>query len=309
MDNSIVFFAGSSHPELAQEICSELNILQGEISIKTFPDGELSIEILEDVEGRDVFVLQSLSGHPSHYLMELLIMIDALKRSSARNITAVVPYLSYCRQDRRDKPGTPITAKLVANLLASAGISHLITCDLHSDQIEGFFEIPVTHIHCQKLLSEHIKKMSEDNFIIVAPDMGSLKIAETMARSMDAELAVIKKNRLNAFDVDMTLIGDVRNKNVLIPDDLCSTAGTLVSAAKLCQEKGAKQVIATATHGLFVSNALDKIESSNIAFLVVSNTIPSHSLSSKITYVTISTLLADAIRNISKQRVNFSHCC
>ncbi|NGX37062.1 MAG: Ribose-phosphate pyrophosphokinase, partial [Chlamydiae bacterium] len=290
MDDSIVFFAGSSHPELAEEICAQLNIAQSEISLKAFPDGELSVEILEDVEGRDVFILQSLGVNPNHYLMELLIIIDALKRSSAKSITAIVPYLSYCRQDRRDRPGTPITAKLVANLLSSAGVDHLITCDLHSDQVEGFFEIPVTHLRCQKLLSDHVKKSIEENFIVVAPDIGSIKIAETMAKFLDVELAVIKKERFNSFDVEMTLIGDVANKNVLIPDDLCSTAGTLISAAKLCKEKGAKKTIATATHGLFVGNAIEKIESSNLISLIVANTIPSKIQSSKILSASIASM-------------------
>lgn len=299
MNNSPLFFAGSSHRELAIEICTELRIPLGAVSLGSFPDGEISVEILEDVRGRDVFILQSLAIDPNRYLMELLIMVDALKRSSAKSITAIVPYLGYCRQDRRNKPGVPITAKLVANLLSSAGTNHLMTFDLHSDQVEGFFEIPVTHLHCQELLCSHVKELLGENLIVVAPDIGSIKIAEAMAKLLKVDLAVIKKERLNSADVEMTLIGDVANKNVLITDDLCSTAGTLVAAAKLCQERGAQKVIGAITHGLFVKDAMAKIESSALLSLLTTNTIPPHdqlSASTKIDQISIAKIIAKAIR-------------
>jgi ribose-phosphate pyrophosphokinase len=187
----------------------------------------------------------------------------------------------------------------VANLLSSAGIHHLITFDLHSDQIEGFFEIPVTHLHCQELLCSHVKDLLEENCIVVAPDIGSIKIAEAMAKLLKVELAVIKKERLNSTDVEMTLIGDVAHKNVLIADDLCSTAGTLVAAAQLCQQRGAQKVVGAITHGLFVKDALAKIESSALQSLLITNTIPSHdshSRSTKINQISIAKIIAEAIR-------------
>lgn len=309
MNNSPpLFFAGSSHRELAQEICAELRIPLGAISLGSFPDGEISVEILEDVRGRDVFILQSLAADPNRYLMELLIIIDALRRSSAKSITAIVPYLSYCRQDRRNKPGVPITAKLVANLLSSAGTSHLMTFDLHSDQVEGFFEIPVTHLHCQELLSSHVKNLLGENLIVVAPDIGSIKIAEAMAKLLKVDMAVIKKERLNSVDVEMTLIGDVTNKNVLISDDLCSTAGTLVAAAKLCQKRGAQKISGAITHGLFVKDAIAKIESSALLSLLITNTIP-FSTSTKITQISVAKIIAKAIREMgsfSKDRWEYT---
>jgi ribose-phosphate pyrophosphokinase len=273
-----LLFAGSSHPELANEISVELGISLGRRDLSQFPDGELSVEIQEDVRGKDVFVLQSIAADPNRYLMELLIMIDALKRASAKSIVAIIPYFGYCRQDRKNKPGVAIAAKLVANLLVTAGATHLITWDLHADQIEGFFEIPVDHLHCQKLLCETAKKLIGENCIVV-----------------------VNKQRLNFFDVKATLIGDVANKNVLIADDLCSTGGTLVAAANLCREAGAKKIIAAVTHGLFVGNAMKKIESSTLESLFVTNSTPfldQFSKAAKIDTLSIAPMIAEAIKNI-----------
>ena len=294
MPNHPLFFTGSSHPQLAQKTCKEIGIPLGKLSLKLFPDNEISVEILEEVKGRDTYVLQSLAQDPQRHLMELLIIIDALKRSSAKTITAIIPYFTYCRQDRRDKPGVPITAKLVANLLSAAGIDHMITLDLHSDQVEGFFEIPVTHLHCQELLCANIQPRLGNNAIVVAPDIGSIKIAESMAKLLKVEMAVIKKNRLNSTDVEMSLIGDVSGKAVLIVDDICSTASTLVKAAELCQKRGAAQVYAVITHGLFVQEALAKIEASPLQQLVTTDTIPL-SPAGKIEQVSIAKILADSI--------------
>ncbi len=301
MHCSPVFFTGSSHKDLALETCKELGIPLSPIALGTFPDGEISVELLQNVQGQNVFVLQSLALNPNQHLMELLIIIDALKRSSAKSITAIIPYLSYCRQDRRNKPGVPITAKLVANLLSSAGINHLITFDLHSDQVEGFFEVPVTHLRCQELLSQQIKPLIGDNSIVVAPDIGSIKIAETMAKQLHTGLAIIKKQRNSALQVEMSLIGDIKGKNVVIADDLCSTAGTLVTAAKLCRDLGAKDVIAAITHGLFVKQALEKIHSSSLSSLWITNTIPfleDISQSKKIMKISTAKMIAEAIKNL-----------
>lgn len=296
--NSPLFFSGSSHRGLAKEICTELKISLGAISLGFFPDGEIAVQVLEDVRGREVFVLQSLAVEPNRYFMELLIIIDALKRASAKSITAIIPYLGYCRQDRKNKAGVPITAKLVANLLSSAGTDHLMTFDLHSDQVEGFFEIPVTHLHCQELLCNYIQKTLGENLIAVAPDIGSIKIAQAMAKWLKVDLAVIKKERLDAEEVVMTLIGNVAGKNVLIADDLCSTAGTLVAAAQLCQKRGAQKVMGAMTHGLFVKDAVAKIESSPLLSVLTTNTIPSEtrfSTSTKINQISVATLIARAI--------------
>lgn len=293
-----LFFSGSSHFELAKEICLELSIPLGAMDIGSFPDGEISIEVLEEVRGRDVFILQSLSIDPNRFLMELLIISDALKRACAKSITAIIPYFGYSRQDRRHKSGVPITAKLVANLLSSAGIGHLVTFDLHSDQVEGFFEIPVTHLRTQDLLVNHVKNFLGENTVVVAPDIGSVKIAEKIANRLKVELSIVKKERLNAFDVNMHLIGSVTHKNVLIVDDLCSTAGTLVSAAKLCQDLGAQIIIAAISHGLFVNQSIEKIDSSSLKFLLTTNTIPQKdtvSYSSKIQTVSIAKIIANTI--------------
>jgi ribose-phosphate pyrophosphokinase len=304
MNKRPILFAGSSLPELAEEISAELGIPLGRRELSQFPDGETSVKIQEDVFGRDVFVLQSIATDPNRYLVELLMMIDALKRSSAKNIVAIIPYLGYCRQDRKNKPGVPITAKLVANLLRAAGVTRLITFDLHADQVEGFFEIPVDHLRCQKLLCDEAKKWIGENCIIVAPDIGSIKIARAMAKLLNAELAVVNKQRLNSFDVKGTLIGDVANKNVLIADDLCSTGGTLVAAANLCRELGALKIVAAVTHGLFAGDALQKIDSSALEALFITNSVvaPSDKIpnSLKVNISSLAAMIAEAIKLLNK---------
>lgn len=297
MNNKPILFGGSSHSNLARQVCEELNTNLGRIVLNQFPDEEINVQILEEVRGADVYVLQSIVGDPSRCLMELLIMIDALKRASAKSITAVIPYLGYCRQDRQNKPGVPITAKLVANMLTAAGMTHLITFDLHADQVEGFFDVPVNHSHCQKLLSDSAKRFLGEDCIVVAPDIGSIKIAESMAKLLNAELAVIKKKRLNSFDVSMTLIGEVNKKNVLIVDDLCSTAGTLVAASYLCKEQGAQTVIAAVTHGLLVGEAIQKIEASPIEIFLMTDTIePRAMLPPRFQVVSVAAHIAATIR-------------
>jgi ribose-phosphate pyrophosphokinase len=271
-------FAGSSHPDLARQICLSGEVTLGRLEIRTFPDGETSVQVLEDVRGEDVFVLQSVVRNPNHYLMELLIILDALKRSAAKSITVIIPYFGYCRQDRRDRLGVPITAKLVAGLLEKAGMSFLITFDLHADQAEGFFEVPVEHLRAQKLLSKAASEHLGKDAIVVAPDVGSTKIAERMAKLLGVHLAVMKKVRLSPSEVSMTLIGSVKGKNVLIIDDLCSTGGTLVTAAELCKKEGANRVIAAVTHALFIGDSKKKIESSDLDRFFFTDTIPEENL-------------------------------
>lgn len=285
-----ILLSGSSNLKLAQDVCLKMKIKLGRMNLNQFPDGETNVEVLEDVRGRDVFILQSIVGEPNHFI------IDAVKRSSAKSIAAVIPYLGYCRQDRKNKAGVPITAKLVANVLTTAGITNLITFDLHADQIEGFFETHVDHLHCQQLFVDNIKKYIGKDCMVIAPDIGSIKIAERMAKLLDTKLAVIKKERLNSFKVHMTLIGDVRHKNVIIVDDLCSTANTLVEAANLCRQEGAGKIIATVTHGLFVGEAIEKIEASALEYLFVTDTIYLQSASERIKTLSIAPIIASAIK-------------
>jgi len=301
-ESDFILFSGSSHTVLAKEVADCLGIDLGKMELHRFPDGEISLQVQENVRGRDVFVLQTVALDPNNYLMELLILIDALKRASARSINAIVPYFGYSRQDRKDKPRVPITAKLVANMLESAGVTSVLTLDLHADQIQGFFNVPVDNLHGRPLLVEAFRKFDLANSIVVAPDAGSVKLTRDFAADLGTEFAVFDKNRLSAEQVEVvTVIGDVEGKDVLLADDMCSTAGTLVSAAKACQEKGARRIYSAVTHGLFVGGAVEKIENSPIEAMLMCNTIPwtdRLSGSTKIQLVSVAPLIAKAIRCI-----------
>lgn len=310
-DSPPFLFAGTSHPELAKEIASCLGTTLGHVAIERFPDGEISLQIQDNVRGRDVFVLQTVALDPNNFLMELLIMIDALRRASARSIAVVIPYFGYCRQDRKDKPRVPITAKLVANLLVNAGATRILTMDLHAGQLQGFFDIPVDNISGRLLLADSFKKLnpSGSEMMVVTPDVGSVKLAHAYSRRLKADLAIVDKLRVSATKVDVfTVIGDVKGKDVLLADDMCTTGGTLVSAAKACREKGAKRIFAAVTHGLLVGRALEKIEESPIEALLISNTVPctdKMEKSSKIRIVSIAPLFAQAIGCIiSKESIS-----
>jgi len=304
----MVLFAGSSHIELGREVAECLGIELGKVDLKRFPDGEISLQLLENVRGRDVFVLQTVALDPNNYLMELLILIDALKRASARSINAVLPYYGYARQDRKDKPRVPITAKLVANLLETAGVSRVLTVDLHADQIQGFFDVPVDNLTGRAILAEAFREMhggtskerdGVENYLVVAPDAGSVKLTRSYAGHLGTEFAVLDKNRVDSDSVKVvTVIGDIKGKDVLLADDMVSTAGTLVSAAYACREKGAKRIFAAVTHGLFIGGAVEKIEKSPIESVLLCNTIPwtdRFSGSSKFRMVSIAPLVAKAI--------------
>ena len=271
-----LLFSGTSHPTLAKEVAEHLGVRLGQMELGRFPDGEIEVQIMENVRGRDIFVLQTIALDPNEYLMELLIIIDALKRSSARSIAAVIPYYGYCRQDRKDKPRVPITAKLVANLLTDAGATRVLTMDLHAGQLQGFFDIPVDNLYGRPLMAEAFRKfVSPGNFIVVAPDIGSVKLARAYAAHLGADFAVVDKHRIDALRVEtVTVIGDVEGKDVLLADDMCTTGGTLLSAAKACREKGAKRIFAAVTHGIFVGDSVEKIQKSPIEALLMSNTIP-----------------------------------
>lgn len=299
MNTAPIIFSGSSHPDLAHEIISLLATPLGKRDLHLFPDHEIFVEILEPVRGRDIYILQSFGGNPNIYLMELLIMLDALKRADPASMTVVAPYLAYTRQDRLDKPGVPITAKLIANLLTQAGANRLITMDLHSEQIEGFFDIPVLHLLSREIFIPYCIDLNLQNVVVVAPDKGGIKIASAYARELGVPLALIDKERIDSFQVEMRLfVGDVKGKTVLLPDDMCSTAGTIVSAANVCAELGAQRIIAIVGHGLFIEDAVKKIEQSPIEMVLTTNSIamPENIRNHpKIRVVSIAGLLANAM--------------
>jgi len=271
--NSFILFAGSSHPELAKQIANSLQVDLGKVSISTFPDGEIGVEILDNVRGRDAFVLQTIARRPNHYLMELLILVDALKRASARSIHVVIPYFGYARQDRREgSRRVPITAKLVANLLETAGADHGLTIDLHAEQIEGFFDIPVDNLFARPVLQKAVEKFGLTDYVVVGPDLGSIKLARAFAKDAKHEFGIVDKRRVDAGHVEAgALIGNVKGKQVLLVDDMVSTGETLKKAARICKSAGAREIFAIATHGLMVD---DVFSGSAIEKMIVTNTVP-----------------------------------
>ncbi len=302
----MLLFSGSSHPDFASKIALTLGVPLAPIHLGRFPDGEVAVDLPESVRGQDLFVVQTLAIDPNNYIIELLVMIDAFRRASARSITVVIPYYAYCRQDRKDKPREPISAKLIANLLVSAGAEHILVMDLHAGQLEGFFDIPVDHLQAMPLLARRFLEMTQgEPCAVVAPDVGSVRLSHTFAKYLTAELVIVDKERLTPGKTQvLSIIGDVENKNVLLADDMCSTGSTLVSAAKACREKGAKRIFAAVTHGLFMSDAISQIEKSPIEALLVSDTIPAvpgQSKSTKIKTVSVAPLFAHAIRCIASQ--------
>ncbi|HET6419444.1 MAG TPA: ribose-phosphate pyrophosphokinase [Geobacteraceae bacterium] len=303
MENKIKVFCGNSNPGLAAKICASLGLPLGAAKVKNFSDGEIMVEIGENVRGRDVYIVQSTCCPTNNNLMELLIMMDALKRASAATITAVVPYYGYARQDRKVAPRTPITSKLVADLLTSAGADRVVTIDLHAGQIQGFFDIPVDNLYAAPVILNYIKKnYSLDSVVMVSPDAGGTERARAYAKRLECSLAIIDKRRSgpNISEV-MHLIGDVRDKAAIILDDMVDTAGTLTQAAKALKEHGAKTIYACATHGVLSGPAIDRINDSYIEEVVITDTIPQGDKaekSSKLKVLTVADLLAEAIRRI-----------
>lgn len=297
-DSSWLFFAGSSHPALADEISRFLGNAQGEIAIERFPDGEIGIQILENVRGKDVFLLQSIARRPNHYLMELLIIVDALKRASAKSISVLLPYYGYARQDRKNRGRTPITAKLVANLLEKAGVTRVLTMDLHTEQIQGFFDIPVDNLYARPLFVRAIREMGLEGLVVVSPDVGSNKLARRFAEDLKADIAIVDKRRIDeqAGKVEVSaLIGDVRGKNALIVDDICSTGGTLAAAAKVCKREGAKAVYAFITHGFSAGKALEEGVLDGVYF---TDTIPPVEILEGVSTVSVASLFGQAVQRL-----------
>ncbi len=296
-ESSFLLFAGTSHSELARQVAENLGVTLGKIQIEAFPDNEIGVQILENVRGRDVFVLQTIARHPNLYLMELLIVIDALKRASARSICAVIPYFGYARQDRKDKGRVPITAKLVANLLETAGVTRVLTLDLHAEQIQGFFDIPVDNLHARSLLVKEVEKLGLCKPVVVAPDIGSIKWARSFAKELGSEYAVVDKRRVNAKQVEVgALIGDVKGRDVILLDDICSTGVTLRKGFLACREAGANRVVAAISHGLFTK----AVEESAIETMIVTDSVPlpKDVKTPQVKIVSIAPLFAKAIESI-----------
>ncbi|MBX7066939.1 MAG: ribose-phosphate pyrophosphokinase [Parachlamydiales bacterium] len=292
MAQSPLIFAGTSHPELAREVAKHLKLELGKAAFEAFPDGEIGVQVLENVRGRDVFIIQSPARHPNRYLMELLILVDALKRASAKSIVAVLPYYAYARQDRKEKGRVPITARLIANLLERAGVTRLLTMDLHTEQIQGFFDIPVDHLYARPLFVEALKKRKLKDAVIVSPDIGSNKMARKFAEDLKLEIAIVDKRRINGRDVEVNaLIGNVKDKVAILVDDISSTGGTLKMAAKVCLKEGAKAVYAVVAHGLLLGGHKLK----GIDELYVTNSVPQDDKPKGMHVVSIAPLLAEAI--------------
>jgi ribose-phosphate pyrophosphokinase len=295
----ISIFSGNSNPELATKICDYLNLSLGDAQVKTFSDGEIQIEIEENVRSKDVFVIQSTCAPVNDHLVELLLMIDAFKRASAKRITAVIPYFGYARQDKKVAPRVPISAKLVANMLTVAGANRIITMDLHAGQIQGFFDIPVDNIFAAPILIEHIRQNFNNNLVVVSPDAGGVERARAFAKRLDADLAIIDKRRSAPNQAKaMAVIGDVKDKVVVILDDMADTAGTLTEAAHALKEAGAGEIHACCAHAVLSGPAIERIIDSEMKSLVVTDTIPlkkEAAACGKITVLTIAGLVGEAI--------------
>ena len=299
--NNCLIFSGSANTALSASIAGYLEKNLGKITQNHFSDGEISIAIEENVRGKDVFVVQPTSPPVNENLMELLIMIDAFRRASAERITAVIPYFGYARQDRKDKPRVPITATLVANLLTASGASRIITMDLHTPQIQGFFDIPVDHLFAAPVTTAYFKNKGVSNPVIVAPDVGSVKMARAFAKKMRADLAIVDKRRDGPEEVEVVnLIGSVRNKTAIIVDDLISTAGTIVEAVDVLKKSGAVAVYAGCTHGVLCGNAIAKIKNAGLEELIITDTIPlpSEKKLPIIKVLSVAEMLGEAIKRI-----------
>jgi ribose-phosphate pyrophosphokinase len=298
-------FAGRAGRDLAAAMCAHLNLALAEGSTEVFPDGELIVKVDEDVRGRDCFVVQSTSDPVNSNLMELLIYIDCLRRASAKRITAVIPYFGYARQDRKDVGRTPITAKLVANLITAAGADRVLCMDLHAAQIQGFFDIPVDHLSATQVFYEYFESIRNEfeNVVVVSPDVGNVKVANTYASLLDADLAIIEKRRESGMKVSTkNLIGEVRGRVVLMFDDMISTAGTVCEAAKMVMDHGAKDVVVAATHPVLVGLAMERLQDAPISRVVVTDTIPNGNrtapIQHKLVRLTVAKLLGEAIHRI-----------
>jgi ribose-phosphate pyrophosphokinase len=300
-------FTGNSNAALAREVCDHLNVKLGEAEVGRFPDGEVNVEVRENVRGGDCFVIQSTCSPPNDNLMELLLLIDALRRASAGRITAVIPYFGYSRQDRKVAPRVPISAKLVADLIAAAGAHRVLTVDLHAGQIQGFFNIPVDNLYAMPVLMSYLKKRVDAQRVsVVSPDAGGVERARAFARRLNANLAIIDKRRRRASEVaEMQLVGDVRDSIAVLVDDMIDTAGTITEAAKVVAAAGASEVIACATHPILSDPASDRLNKSNIKEIITTNSIPLRAKTqaelSRLKVLSVGSLLAQAVSRIHNE--------
>lgn len=302
--DNLKIFSGSSNPALAGDVCKYLGIPVGGAQIDRFPDGEKVIRVEDDVRGRDCFVLQSTCEPVDEHLVELLIYLDCLRRASASRITAVIPYFGYARQDRKDEGRVPITAKLVANLITTAGADRVLAIDLHAKQLQGFFDIPVDHLTGELVLNKYFRDKKINNLTVVSPDVGNMKIAARYAEHLGGELAIVYKKRFSGSEVEANeMIGEVKGRNILMCDDIIATAGTVCSAAGLLKARGAEKIYVGATHGIFALQALERLAEAPIEEVVVTDTIPSSEQAKKVDSVkvlSVAAMLGEAIKRIHR---------
>jgi len=303
--DKLAMFSGNAHPELAKNICKYLKVKLSDALVDRFSEGEIRIKIGENVRGKDVFIVQPISPPPNENLMELLVMIDALKRASAWRITAVIPYFGYARQDRKDQPRVPITAKLVANLLTTAGANRILTMDLHASQIQGFFDIPVDHLFAAGIFVDYFSKSKNKNLVVVSPDVGSIKMARAYAKRISGDLAIIDKRRLSPNKTEvMHILGKVEGKDALIVDDLIATGSSLIEAVETLKKAKAKSIQAAITHGVLSGSAMERIDKCKaLEKLLITDSIPldNSKKHSKIKVLSAANLLGEAIKRIHNE--------
>jgi len=304
LNDNLKIFSGSSNAALTSAVCKYLAIPPGGARVERFPDGEKVIRVEDDVRGRDCFVIQSTCEPVDEHLMELLIFLDCLRRASAKRITAVIPYFGYARQDRKDEGRVPITAKLVANLITTAGADRVMAIDLHAHQLQGFFDIPVDHLTGELVLSKYFRDKKIANLTVISPDVGNMKMASRYASHLSGELAIVHKRRMSGSEVEAKeVIGEVDGRNILMCDDMIATAGTICSAAKLIKQRGAKKIYVVATHGVFAGEALERMADAPIDEVVVTDTIP---LGERVKglgglkVLTVANMLGEAIKRIHR---------
>lgn len=298
--SDLKIFSGSAHVALAQQIADFVGVPLGDATVSSFPDGETFVKINENVRGRDVFIVQPTCPPSNQNLMELLILVDAARRASAWRITAVIPFFGYARQDRKDQPRVPITAKLIANLLVAAGVSRVLTVDLHAQQVAGFFDIPVDHLYAAPVLVKHWRSRQIENLVVVSPDVGGLKMASAYSHALGCGLAIVAKRRESATEIkSLYVIGEVEGKNVVLVDDLTETAGTLTSAASLLKKHGAQKIYAGVSHAVLSDLAIERLRNSQIEELVTTNSVPvGPSEGCRIKVLSIAELLGEGIKRI-----------
>jgi len=300
----LTVFSGTANHKLAEDIVACMGIPMGRIEIQSFPDGELFVKILESIRGKDVYIVQSVCNKPNEMLMELLIMIDTMRRASAERVTAVMPFYGYARQDRKDQPGVPITAKLVANLLVAAGSDRVLTMDLHAQQIQGFFDIPVDHLYAFPVISKYLIDKKLKNPVVVSPDTGGVKTAYAYSKRLGCGLAIVAKQRLGPSEVEaLSLVGEVEGCTAIMVDDLTATAGTFCAAAKVLKEHGAGDIYAAVTHPMITEKGVERLRNSDITELIVTDTVPMiRTPGINVTKLSVAPLLAEAITRIHQDR-------